>query len=57
MVTCVLVHAYLRPACADVPGQGQGGSTETAQGKTENENPARRPAARGSCRGCTMRTR
>jgi hypothetical protein len=57
MGTGVLVHAYLRRACADVPRQRQGGGAETAQGKTENENPAHRPAARDSCRGCTMRTR
>ncbi len=56
MSTRVLVRAHLRRARADMPRQGQGRGAETAQGKTEDENPARHPAARDSCRGRTVRT-
>jgi hypothetical protein len=56
MSTRVLMGGYLRWTRADVPRQGQGRRAETAQGETENENPARHPAARDSCRGRTVRT-
>jgi hypothetical protein len=51
-----VVRAHLRRTRADVPRQGQGRCAETAQGETESENPARRPAARDSGRGRTVRT-
>ncbi len=55
MSTRVLVGSYPRWTSADMPRQGQGRRAETAQGETENKNPARHPAARDSCRGRTVR--
>ncbi|HEX3387995.1 MAG TPA: hypothetical protein VHT94_03055 [Streptosporangiaceae bacterium] len=56
MTIHALMGAGLARGPADVPRQGQGRGTETAQGEAQSENPARHPAADDSRRGSTVST-